>query len=295
MRLPNQRSRALLKRVNRPILWLVVALFSLPLISLCGCGANGSPSMEGIKDFFTGSTPVETPTPPIATPTATPSPTAVATPVATAEHPRKKNERQARAASQNAAAASKNAANASAAAAQASKDAATASKQAAVAAKQAASVANQAGDSGAATNDVSLENSAATAVATPAPPIKESGAAASTPSTRGAAQAPAPVIGAMTPTLSSPAMDSSASSSDANPPKAANLIQEVDGTERRVDRKNLSADDSQRDILAQRLIQEAKKSLADHDSVAAISLATKASTLLAPLPKLADSTIPPTP
>ncbi len=90
-------------------------------------------------------------------------------------------------------------------------------------------------------------------------------------------------------------MDSSASSSDANPPKAATLIREVDGTERRVDRKNLSADDSQRDILAQRLIQEAKKSLADHDSVAAISLATKASTLLAPLPKLADSTAPSTP
>jgi hypothetical protein len=282
MRLPNQRSRALLKRVNGPIVCLLVALFSLPLIYLSGCGANGSPSMEGIKDFFTGSTPVETPTPPTAIPTATPSPTPVPTPVATTDHPRKKNERQARAASQNAAAASKNAANPSAA---------SASKQAAVAAKHEASVANHANGT---PNDVSLENSAPTA-ATPAPLIKESGAAESTPSTGGAAEASAPVVGAMTPTLSSPGMDSSASSSDANPPKAVNLIQEVDGTERRVDRKNLSADDSQRDILAQRLIQEAKKSLADHDSVAAISLATKASTLLAPLPKLADSTIPPTP
>ena len=65
--------------------------------------------------------------------------------------------------------------------------------------------------------------------------------------------------------------------------------------ETRVDRKNLDADDSQRDILAQRLLQEAKKSLADHDSVAAISLATKASTLLEPLPKLADSSIPSAP
>jgi hypothetical protein len=282
MRLPNQRSRALLKRVNGPIICLLVALFSLPLISLSGCGANGSPSMEGIEDFFTGSTPVETPPPPTATPTATPSPTPVPTPVTeqNTDHPRKKNERQARTASQNAAAASKNASNA-----------ASASKQGAVAAKHGASVANH-GD--ATTNDVSLENSAPTA-ATPAPPIMENGAAESTPSTGGAAEATAPVVGAMTPTLSSPAMDSSVSSSDANPPKAANLIQEVDGTERRVDRKNLSADDSQRDILAQRLIQEAKKSLADHDSVAAISLATKASTLLAPLPKLDDSTVPPTP
>ena len=65
------------------------------------------------------------------------------------------------------------------------------------------------------------------------------------------------------------------------------MIQDVDKIETRVDRKNLDADDSQRDILAQRLLQEAKKSLADHDSVAAISLATKASTLLEPLPKLA--------
>ena len=65
--------------------------------------------------------------------------------------------------------------------------------------------------------------------------------------------------------------------------------------ERRIDRKNLSADDSQRDILAQKLLQEAKKALADRDSVASISLATKASTLFAPLPKLADSTIPSTP
>ena len=65
--------------------------------------------------------------------------------------------------------------------------------------------------------------------------------------------------------------------------------------ERRIDRKNLSADDSQRDILAQKLLQEANKALADRDSVAAISLATKASTLFAPLPKLADSVTPPAP
>ncbi len=64
---------------------------------------------------------------------------------------------------------------------------------------------------------------------------------------------------------------------------------------RRIDRKNLSGDDSQRDILAQKLLQEANKALADRDSVAAISLATKASTLFEPLPKLADSVTPPAP
>ena len=37
------------------------------------------------------------------------------------------------------------------------------------------------------------------------------------------------------------------------------------------------------------------KALAERDSVAAISLATKASTLFAPLPKLADSVTPPAP
>lgn len=65
--------------------------------------------------------------------------------------------------------------------------------------------------------------------------------------------------------------------------------------QRRIDRKNLSGDDSQRDILAQKLLQEANKALADRDSVAAISLATKASTLFAPLPELADPVTPAAP
>ncbi len=77
--------------------------------------------------------------------------------------------------------------------------------------------------------------------------------------------------------------------------KAAKLIRDVDRMEQRIDRKNLSGDDSQRDILAQKLLQEANKALADRDSVAAISLATKASTLFEPLPKLADSITPVTP
>jgi cell fate (sporulation/competence/biofilm development) regulator YlbF (YheA/YmcA/DUF963 family) len=88
-------------------------------------------------------------------------------------------------------------------------------------------------------------------------------------------------------------LESAGSSGDSA--KAAKLIQDVDKMQRRIDRKNLSGDDSQRDILAQKLLQQASKALADRDSVAAISLATKASTLFAPLPKLADSVTPPAP
>jgi hypothetical protein len=115
------------------------------------------------------------------------------------------------------------------------------------------------------------------------------------PSAPSSGNANAASVARTTPTLSSSALESSEPPGEANPARAANLIQAVDKVETRVDRKNLDADDSQRDILAQRLLQEAKKSLAEHDSVAAISLATKASTLLEPLPKLADSSIPSAP
>ncbi len=121
------------------------------------------------------------------------------------------------------------------------------------------------------------------------------GGVSSTPATPPApASAATAASVAGTPTLSSSAMESSGTG-DASPAKAAKLIQDIDKIERRVDRQNLSADDSQRDILAQKLLLEAKESLSERDSVAAISLATKASTLLAPLPKLADSAIPSAP
>ncbi len=98
-----------------------------------------------------------------------------------------------------------------------------------------------------------------------------------------------------TPTLGASTLESSRSAAEGNPERAAKLIEDIDKIEKRVDRKNLSSDDSQRDILAQKLMQEARKAFAEHDSVAAISLATKASTLLEPLPKLADSDIPSAP
>src|SRR5271154_3927287 len=268
MHLPNQRFQALRKRANRSIVWLIAGLFSLPLIYLAGCADNSTPSIGGITNLFSGSTPTPTPT---VTPTPTAAPTTSPTPIAgeTTKRPSRKAARQALAASENAAA-----------------EAAVAPKQAATASKQAASVANQVEGTGPTTADVSLEaNPGPTTAITPATPEAATSVASLSRATPGAG----------TPTLASPSLDSSQPSNDADPAKAAKMIQDIDRIEKRVDRTNLSADDSQRDILAQRLLQEAKKALADRDSVAAMSLATKASTLLAPLPKLADSAIPPAP
>jgi hypothetical protein len=239
--------------------------------------------MTRVTGFFSGSTPAESPTPApavMSAPTETPTPLAAPEAEETTGHGGKKTAQQARAASENAAAASKAAANASA-------QAALASKQAAVASKQAASVANRVGGSGPISADVSLEpNSGAMGAGTPEPAAARP---ASTPAGSASVASVAPAPG--TSTRSSPALESSGTG-DANPAKAVKLIQDVDKVEKQVDRKNLSADDSQRDILAQKLLSEAKEALAERDSVAAISLATKASTLLAPLPKLADSAIP---
>jgi len=147
-------------------------------------------------------------------------------------------------------------------------------KQAATSSKRAASLANQAERSGPSAN-VSLEaNRGVTPAGTPATPSVTTSVANVAPAT------------------SSPALESSGSP---DPTKAAKLLQDVNKIETRVDRKNLTADDSQRDILAQKLLQEAKKALAERDNAAAMSLATKASTLLAPLPKLADSANPSAP
>ena len=275
MRPPNPPSPLLPKRATRPFIWLLFGIISFPIIFLIGCAANETP-MSGIESFFGGATPSPTPTPtPVVAPTSTPSPVARET----TKRPSRRAARQALAASENAAAAARSAANASA-------EAAVASKQAATASKQAASVANQVEGTGPTSADVSLEaNPGSTTALTPSTPAPATSVASLSPAT------PA----AVTPTLSSPGLDSSGSASDGDPAKAAKLIQDIDKTEKRVDRTNLSADDSQRDILAQKLLQEARQALAERDSAAAISLATKASTLLAPLPKLADSAIPPAP
>src|SRR5271154_3401080 len=288
MHLPNQWFPALHKRFNRLAFRQLACALSLSLVVFAfafdGC-AGGTSGRSGISNFFGGAS--VTPT---ATVTPTPTPVAVATPVAaeTTGHPTKRTARQARAASENAAAASKAAATAAAAAAQASKQAATASKQA-------ASVANSIDGKGPTNADVSLENSSGPAGGIPAAAVSLGGTPAASPSAPDSGNANVATVARTTPTLTSSALESSEPPGEPNPPRAAKLIQDLDKVETRVDRKNLDADDSQRDILAQRLLQEAKKSLADHDSVAAISLATKASTLLEPLPKLADSSIPSAP
>lgn len=232
--------------------------------------------MSGISNFFRGESP--TPTATISS-TATPTPTPAPSPVAeTTGHADKKAAKQARAASENAATASK--------------EAAKASTTAALASKQAASVANRISGSGPTNADVSLESNQATTEAGASIAAAESHA---TPSSSPSTDSNLASVAKTTPTLSSSGLESSGPAASGNPAKAAKLIEDIDKIEKRVDRKNLSADDSQRDILAQKLLQEAQTALAEHDSVAAISLATKASTLLEPLPKVAGTTIPSTP
>ena len=271
MRLPNQRSLARLKRIDRKSIRQLFYVLSLALIFLGGC-AGGTSGSNWFSDLFNRASPTPSPT---IEPMPTPTPTPVTSSAAeeTPGRAGKKNAKQARSASENAAIASKEAANASAAAALAS--------------KQAASVANRIEGSGPSNNDVSLEsNPGTTAVAPPAGSIANRATPASSPSL--AMADPTGSAGARTtPTLSTHALDSPGPSGDSA--KAAKLIHDVDRMARRIDRKNLSGDDSQRDILAQKLLQEANKALADRDSVAAISLATKASTLFEPLPKLAES------
>jgi hypothetical protein len=277
MRLPNQRYLARLKRIDRLIIQRLGGIFLLALIFLAGCA--GGTSGTRFSNLFSGASPA--PSPSVAQiSTATPTPTPAAAAEEAPEHAGKKTAKQARAASENAAVASKEAANASAAAALAS--------------KQAASVANRIEGSGPSNADVSLEsNSAVTAEGTPASATGNRATAASSPSLR--ADASGASVTHSTPALSSPALDAPGATGESNPAKAAKLIQNVDAMDKRVDRKNLTADDSQRDILAQKLLQEAKKALADRDSVAAMSLATKASTLFEPLPKLANSSVAPAP
>lgn len=268
MRLPNQRYLARLKRIDRLLIQRLAGIFLVGVIFLAGC-AGGTGSTR-FSDLFRGASP--TPSPSVAQiPTAPSTPAAAPAAEEGPERGSKKVAKQARAASENAAVASKEAANASAAAALAS--------------KQAASVANRIGGSGPSNNDVSLEsNSAVTAETAPISGTGNRATPASSPSLR------ADASGSVThsaPRLSSPALDVPSATGESDPAKAAKLIQNVDAMDKRVDRKNLTADDSQRDILAQKLLQEAKKALADRDSVAAMSLATKASTLFEPLPKLA--------
>ncbi len=264
MSLPNQRSQALLKRTGQPIIWLILGAISFPAF-VAGC-AGGVPSVARFTDFFSSSSPTEVPSG-AATPAVAPVPGATNHTEEMKEHPAKKTARQARVERENPAAPAIS--------------------------RPTAGVSSEA-EGASPRPDITLEPSSSGSVAsTPAATTAGASTPASTPSSplsSSAASAPGTSL-----TLNSRALESSARTSEANPSKATKLVQDIDKIEKRIDRKNLSADNSQRDILAQKLLQEAKKALAEHDSVAAIGLATKASTLLTPLPKLAESASAPTP
>lgn len=276
MRLRNQRSLARPERIDRPVIWRLLGVLSLSLIFLAGC-AGGTSGTSRFSNFFGGAAPGPT----VAEiPTATPAPEATPAAGGTPDRNGKKNAKQARAASENAATASKEAAGASAAAALAS--------------KQAASVANRIEGTGPTNADVSLENSSPTTVSGGSVGAVRS---AATPTTSASLMTSArePSAARTASASSSPALAAMGTSGESELAKAAKLIRNVDAMDKKVDRKNLSADDSQRDVLAQKLLQQAKKALDDRDSIAAISLATKASTLFEPLPRLADSSVPSAP
>lgn len=263
---PNRRFPAL-PRANtlRPALWSLVFLFSVPLMLFLGC-AGGSPNF---RQFF-GSTSAE-PSSEQAASTETATPSTTPTPVSQSRT-HKKSGKDVHIAVEKASEASESAAEASAKAQLASRQA-----------RQAANAASKA--------EAASDASSKSVVSLEASPVAVTG------STPGAAITMAAVPGstpAARPTLS---LESSATASvppvaiAAEPAlvDAAKLIADVDRIEKRIDRKNLSADEAKRDILAQRLLQGAKKALADRDNVAALSLASKASTLLAPLPKIPSS------
>ena len=174
--------------------------------------------------------------------------------------------------------AAEKASQASETAAEASQKALQASKQA----RQAAYAASRAeGSAGSGKSIVTLETPGPASRSTPGEALAADPVTAPTPSAR--PKSTANLQSASAATASLPVV---ASSGESNPVNAEKLIDDLDKTEKRIDRNNLSADETQRDILAQRLLQDAKKALADRDNIAATSLATKASILLAPLPKI---------
>ena len=179
--------------------------------------------------------------------------------------------------------AAEKASEASESAAEASAKAQQASKEA----RQAADAASKAETEGGGTSSrsvVSLEASSPVprSGSTPAAAITMAAVPVTTPAAR-------PTLSLESRATASASPPDAATAAEPSPTDAAKLIAEVDKIEKRIDRKNLSADEAQRDILARRLLQGAKKALAERDNVAALSLASKASTLLAPLPKVSSS------
>jgi hypothetical protein len=72
--------------------------------------------------------------------------------------------------------------------------------------------------------------------------------------------------------------------------KAERMIRAVKATAKKIDQASLSASEASRFALASRLIRNAEKTMTEQDFAAAASLAKKAGDLLAPLPRLTEST-----
>ena len=264
---PNHQFRALPKAPFRAASWLLLILFSTPPILFSGCAGSTS----GVGQFFSSSsnaTPSESPAPaPSAAAASAPTSSATTGPPGT----NRKSSSEAHIAAEKASQASETAAEASQKALQASKQA----RQAAYAASRAE------GSAGSGKSIVTLETSGPASRSTPGDALAADGVPAPTPAARPKSTAYPKTVSSATASL--PVV---ASSGESSPVNAEKLIDDLDKTEKRIDRNNLNADESQRDVLAQRLLRDAKKALADRDNIAAMSLATKASILLAPLPKV---------
>lgn len=270
---PSRRYPALLRSTFRPALWLLFFLCSAPLLLLLGCAGITS----SIGQFFGSTSGTPAAESPAVTPTETATPSPTPTPTVLQPRAHKKSAKEVHIAVEKASQASETAAEASAKALKASKQA----RQAADAASRAEGEASEPG-AGSGKSVVSLEASPVPSLSsTPGAAVTIGGAPGATPGA-----APKGTPGLESGSTATASLRAIASSDEPNPANAAKLIDDVDKTEKRVDRNNLSADESERDILAQRLLQSAKKAFADRDNVAATSLATKASTLLAPLPKI---------
>ena len=264
---PNHRFPALRKAPARPSLWLLLFLSSASPILFHGCAGGNS----GVGQFFGSSSTATAPENRVPAPTAAVASAPASTATAGQSGTNRKSASEVHIAVEKASQASETAAEASQKALQASKQA----RQAAYAASRAE------GNPGSGKSIVTLETPSPASRSTPGDALAADRVPAPTPAAR--PKSTADLASASTATASLPVV---ASAGESNPVDADKLIDDLDKTEKRIDRNNLSADESQRDVLAQRLLRDAKKALADRDNVAATSLATKASILLAPLPKI---------
>jgi trimeric autotransporter adhesin len=264
---PNHQFPALPKAPARPSLWLLLFLFSTAPILFLGCAGATS----GAGQFFGSSSTATESENPVLAPTAAAASAPASTATAGQSSTNKKSASEVHIAVEKASQASETAAEASQKELQASKQA----RQAAYAASRAE------GSAGSGKSIVTLETPGPASRSTPGDALAADGVPTPTPAARPKSTADLKSVSSATASL--PVV---ASAGESNPVDAEKLIDDLDKTEKRIDRSNLSADESQRDVLAQRLLKDAKKALADRDNIAAMSLATKASILLAPLPKV---------